>query len=107
MDLQEFVAKWYASKGYNAGAVTLMLGVMEEVGELAEAILLTQVPDFQCSPHKQLGIDSGERRINVSGEVGDVIIYLMALCNSLGIRPYIKGLTADVKILVEATEVHQ
>ena len=107
MDLQEFIAKWYATRGYDAGPSTLMLGLMEEVGELAEAILLTQCPDFHCSRHKAESIKSGARRINVSAEIGDVLLYLMALCNRLGIRPYLKCLAAEVEILVQATEVRE
>jgi len=105
MDLQEFIAKWYESKGYKAGPTTLALGAVEEIGELSEAILLTQCADFQCSNHKRKLIETDLVRINVAAEVGDVLIYLLALCNSLGIRPYLKCLSAEVKILVEATGV--
>ena len=87
-DLQDEVARFYEQRSYDAGARTLMLGVVEEVGELAQAILLTECDDFQPSRHKASGeLGNLERHKDVAGEVADVIIYLMALCNRLDIKP--------------------
>ena len=87
-DLQDEVARFYDQRGYYAGAPTLMLGVVEEVGELAQAMLLTECDDFQPSRHKVSGeLGNIERHKDIAGEVADVIIYLMALCNRLGIKP--------------------
>jgi len=94
-ELQSQVKHLYAERGYDAKVQTLLLGAMEEMGELAQAILLTECEDFKPSAKKMPLIwadarDPG-RRI-VAHEVGDCITYLLALCNRLGIEPYFKWL---------------
>jgi len=82
-ELQCSVQQLYAERGYDAGVQTLLLGAMEELGELAQAILITECEDFQPMPRKP-SLDHS----NTAHEVGDCITYLLALCNRLGIEPY-------------------
>jgi NTP pyrophosphatase (non-canonical NTP hydrolase) len=102
-NLQEEVQRFYQRKGYNSSSQTLMLGLMEEVGELAQAILLTECDDFKPSRHKMAG-DLGDiqKHKDVAAEVADVFIYALALCNRLGIKPkwYKIGL-GDSELLVQ------
>lgn len=88
--LQTKVADLYQQRSYTAGPQTLLLGAMEELGELAEAILLTQASDFKPFGKKLSPAYIGE--CNPALEIGDCITYLLALCNSLGISPYFKWL---------------
>jgi len=87
-DLQTSVAILYAARGYHAGATTLALGAAEEVGEVAQAVLITATPDFIPSK-KKLSPEWSDCR-DVASEVGDCITYLLALCNVLGIEPKFK-----------------
>ncbi len=79
--LQYQVFKLYNERGYHASPQTLVLGTMEELGELAEAILLTECNDFVPSPKKLFNT------YDLAHEIGDIIIYLLALCNVLEIKP--------------------
>lgn len=83
-ELQQTVRGWYGHKGFKTSPQTLVIGLMEEVGELATAILLTECQDFVPSDHKT------EADKDVASEVGDCIVYLLALCNELGIKPVFK-----------------
>jgi len=84
--LQGEIAKLYKLRGYNAGPQTLLIGAMEELGELAEAILLTECEDFKPSA-KKLSPEYADAR-DPAHEVGDCITYLLGLCNVLGIEPH-------------------
>ena len=88
--LQTKVANLYKQRGYIASPQTLLLGAMEELGELAMAILLTETEDFKPSA-KKLSPEWADAR-DPAREVGDCITYLLALCNRLGIVPYFKWL---------------
>lgn len=81
--LQQAVLHLYRERGYDEGPRTLVLDAMAELGELAQAILLTECVDFKPTP-KKLGRDD---LTDVAHEVGDVITYLLGLCNKLGIEP--------------------
>jgi len=84
--LQQAVKYLYQERGYTKASVqTLVLGAVGEMGELAEAVLLSQCHDFKPSPRKQ-ALQIG--RQDIAREVGDCITYLLALCNALGIEPY-------------------
>ena len=89
--LQSHVESLYAERGYDeAGVQTLLLGAMEKLGELAQAILLTECKDFNPSA-KKISPSWADAR-DPAREVGDCITYLLALCNRLGIEPYFKWL---------------
>ena len=87
-DLQRECAAMYDKRGYIAGPRTLLLGAMEELGELAMAVLLTECDDFIPSPRK-LSPEWADAR-DPAREVGDTITYLLHLCNVLGIEPHFK-----------------
>lgn len=87
-DLQLTVKGFYEHKGFNSSPQTLVLGLMEEVGELAEAMLLNYTADFVPSNEKAL-LDLHPED-DVAYEVGDCITYLLALCNRLRIEPKFK-----------------
>ena len=89
-DLQAKCAKMYAERGYIAGPQTLLMGAMEELGELSMALLLTCTDDFIPSARK-LGPEWADAR-DPAREVGDIITYLLHLCNVLGIEPTFKWL---------------
>jgi len=100
IDLQDHIQQVYDGRGYDASPQTLVLGLMEEVGELAQTILLTECDDFQASRQKQQR--ELERDKDVASEVGDVITYALALCNRLSITPRFKFLAGlHCALLVE------
>ena len=102
--LRQHVAEWYEEKGFDSSVQTLALGLMEEVGELAQAILLTECDDFKPSRHKQDGLLGDiERHKDVALEVGDILIYLAAICNVLDIHPKVKRL-GNVTVTVTKEE---
>jgi len=86
--LQSDIQKLYEDRGYAAGPQTLCLGAMEELGELAMALLLTVTPDFKPSPRKLTPEWTLAR--DPARHVGDCITYLLALCNKLNIVPTFK-----------------
>lgn len=86
--LQEEIASLYRQRGYDALPQTLVLGAVEELGELAMAVLLTECPDFKPSS-KKLSLKWSDAR-DPAREVGDTITYLLAFCNALGIVPHFK-----------------
>lgn len=90
--LQQKVAELYSQKGYNASPQTLVLGIMEELGELAMAILLTECDDFKPSSRK---LYLNGQMHSPAREIGDCITCLLALCNELGIVPYFKWLDGE------------
>ena len=89
-ELQRLVEQLYLERGYVAEVQTLLLGAMEEMGEIAQAILLTECEDFKPSARKR-ALDWADT-CNTEHEVGDCITYLLALCNRLGIEPYFEWL---------------
>lgn len=88
--LQMLAQEEFERRGFDAGPQTLVLGAMEELGELAMALLLTECDDFQPSK-KKLSPEWADAR-DPAREVGDCITYLLALCNRLGIEPEFKWL---------------
>jgi len=85
-ELQDKVAEVYYAMGYTQASVqTLMLGVVEEVGELAQTVLVHHTMDYIVSPHKATLVPDD----CVAHEIGDIIIYLLAICNKLHITPEI------------------
>ena len=87
-ELIEAVERAIESHGWHASPRTLMLGAMEEMGELAQAINMLYSPDFIASPGKHLP--------NVAHEVGDVITYLLHLSIVLGVKPVFGHLDYEV-----------
>lgn len=82
--LQDKVAEVYYARGYTKASVqTLLVGVMEEVGELAQTVLVHHTMDYTLSPRKAALVPND----NVAHEVGDIIVYLLAICNKLYITP--------------------
>ena len=80
--LQDLVRIEHKLQGWDTSATTLMLGVVEEVGELAKALLVYHCDDYVLRE----GCDA-EDYDGVAHEVGDIIVYLMGLCNALDIQP--------------------
>ena len=79
-DLQGSIRSMYARKGYNKASLqTLCLGVMEEAGELAQAVLVNHTEDFTPSENKYTD--------TVAHEAGDLITYILAVCDKLGVQP--------------------
>ena len=102
--LMEEVAEWYEFSGFDTSVSTLMIGLMEEVGELAQAILLTgHCPDYLVSDRKKG--DGWDHAKHPDWEIGDVITYLLALCNALGIEPYFWWKEPDERTL-HASDSH-
>jgi NTP pyrophosphatase (non-canonical NTP hydrolase) len=75
------------------------MGVVEEVGELSEALLITQIDDYIVSPHKlgQFFQSEAEEKLHIAEEVGDVMTYLFHICNLIGIEPKLKHLDRWLK----------
>ncbi len=89
LTLQLRVRELYALRGYDkASPSTLALGIAEEAGEVAQAVLITSTPDFTPSA-KKLSQEWSECR-DVASEIGDLITYALALCNKLNIEPNFK-----------------
>ena len=87
-EIQKVIKILYNERGYYASPTTLALGVAEEAGEAAQAVLITATPDFIPS-QKKLSPEWSDVR-DVASEIGDCITYLLALANSLGIEPKFK-----------------
>jgi len=85
-ELQEKCKELWFQRQYIAGPQTLLLGATEELGELARAILLTECADYIPSPRKRSEEWAHDR--DPAREVGDIITYLLHLCNALGIEPH-------------------
>lgn len=78
---RDIAAKNYIEKGYTEDPVTLALGVCEEAGELGKAINWYHNPKYVHSEHsKPRPPDSVEH------EIKDVLIYMAALANALGLE---------------------
>lgn len=85
--LQDKVFEIYRQRGYSETVSTLCLGVTEEVGELAEAVLMSQCIDFVASPKKLAKYKNVNFRHHIACEIGDIIIYLLAICCALNVEP--------------------
>lgn len=84
-ELMDLVESHYERNGYSdASPSTLTIGIMEEVGELAQQALLQFCPDYKARQGKELA--------SIGCEIGDVIVYLLALCLELGIFPLFRDL---------------
>ena len=92
-EIQKRISDLYREREYIAGPQTLVLGAMEELGELAMAILLTQSPDFKPSTRKMTPEWADAR--DPAREIGDCITYLLALANKLGVKPKFKWLSKE------------
>lgn len=85
--LQAKVHRIYRQRGYAETVSTLCLGVTEEVGELAEAVLVSSCPDYVPSTKKIAKWKDLNIEEHIACEIGDIIIYLLAICCALGIEP--------------------
>lgn len=116
-ELQKQAASMYEARGFKAGAPTLALGIAEEAGEVARAVLINNCNDFFPSPSK-LGPEWESGR-DTARQVGDLITYALALCHVLGIEPTFKwmergwswdkvdSLKADVGVAERAMELEE
>lgn len=87
-ELQQCINKLCKERGFNnQSPQTLVLGAMEELGELAKAILLTECDDYRPSLKKLSSIQSKDH--SPAQEIGDTITYLLCLCNCLEIFPFL------------------
>lgn len=80
MNLREWqvlASRNYKEKGYTNDPVTLALGVCEEAGELGKAVNWYHNPLYKRNP--------GSHAHTVEHEIGDLLLYLAALANSLGV----------------------
>jgi len=79
-ELMMLVEGHYKRNNYTAATPqTLTLGIMEEVGELAQEILLQHSPDY--TPRQE------KTESSIPYEIGDIIVYCLALCLKLDIMP--------------------
>lgn len=79
------VKSHYEHNNYTKASIqTLVIGMMEEAGELAEQILLQYSEDYTPSKDKKI--------VPIAEEIGDIIVYCLALCNKLGISPTFRNL---------------
>lgn len=85
--LQDKVYEVYKQRGYSETVSTLCLGVAEEVGELAEAVLMSQCLDYVPSKKKLTKYENVDFRHHIACEIGDIIVYLLAICCALNIEP--------------------
>ncbi|MBI5654217.1 hypothetical protein HZC53_00985 [Candidatus Uhrbacteria bacterium] len=75
-DLQEYVKKMTAERGFDHEGVTeKFVLMMEEVGELAKAVRKTQ----------GMHLDQNSTKYRTDHEAADVFFYLLDICNKLGI----------------------
>lgn len=74
-DLQGYVRKMVAERGFKNDVQQKFMMLIEEVGELAKA----------SRTHAGMGYATDARDQNVAGEAADVFIVLLCLCNMLDI----------------------
>ncbi len=84
-ELQKRVRQRYVGRRYRAGVPTSMLGMVEELGELAEALLREQA-DFRPTLRESLS-----KRDPPEHEVGDILVYALAICNTLNVQAEWQG----------------
>src|SRR5512139_1592842 len=75
-DMQNKIKEIYAARGFTDDLMTLPLGLCEEAGEIAKAVNLLNPKYIRA---KQGAPDSLEH------EVADLLVYLVAICNSANI----------------------
>ena len=73
MGMQQRVQDTYNQRGYSADIRTLALGLCEEAGEVAAAVLDWYSPDFQPKP--------GRVSSDLEHELRDCLTYLCAIAN--------------------------
>jgi NTP pyrophosphatase (non-canonical NTP hydrolase) len=73
---QEAVRQHYKERGFNDNPLVTLPGLIEEVGEIATALMAFN-PLYIGRPDKEYG--------NVEHEALDVLVYLCAICNHMGI----------------------
>ena len=76
INLQAAVRFLYARRGYTEDIAVLALGLCEETGEVAAAVL-NLTPHFKSKPARI--------KSNLEHELKDTLMYLCALANSAGI----------------------
>ena len=74
-ELQRRVAHRYNSQQFTAGPDTCFIGMVEELGEIAEAMIVKR-GDYTHIQTKNAG--------SIGNEVGDLIMYALSLCNTTG-----------------------
>ena len=79
--MRDACARLWVKKQYTVGPLELGLGIAEEAGEVAKAILLTQSEEYQPNGR------AGEKDKDLAGEVGDLMTYIFHLCNRVGVIP--------------------
>ena len=84
--LRMLVAEAYDIRGFEHDNPWLLLaGLVEEVGEVAEALNVGLSKKYKARPEKRKKLgDVGEA---VAKEVGDVLTYALALCTHFGVSP--------------------
>ena len=81
--LQRAASAYYLYKGFTAGPATLALGAMEELGEIAQALLLTTQSDYKLNQNSHK-LDALDEMTDTPMEIGDCLTYLLHLANALG-----------------------
>ena len=76
MGIQQRVKQLYERRGYTSDIRTLALGLCEEAGEVAAAVL-DRSPDYRPKP--------GRIPSNLEHELKDCLTYLCAIANAVGI----------------------
>ena len=78
-ELQVRISRRYKRRAFTAGPTTCFIGLVEELGEIAEVMLLNR-SDYRAV--------AGKREMEHDGlghEVGDLIVYALSLCNTSGV----------------------
>lgn len=86
MKLKRAVEELYLLRGFAGNNPSLlMLGLMEELGELAEVVNAVENAEFgNCVRKHHL---SKQPRDKIAAEIADVLMYLMALSNHYEVGP--------------------
>ncbi len=75
-DFQNYVAEMVKERGFDKETVPEMFMLfLEECGELAKAVRKTQ----------NIQTDKNSEKFKLEGEAADVFIYLLDICNHLGV----------------------
>lgn len=87
-ELQAMVGLLSQRMGYDkASPTTLALGICEEAGEIASDVLRYYTSDYTRNKSKTTEVRSAK---DTAYEMGDIITYVLQLCNKLGITPAFK-----------------
>jgi NTP pyrophosphatase (non-canonical NTP hydrolase) len=84
-DLQSLVAALHVERGYTSSPQTLLIGALEELGEVAQIILATLTSDYTASDRKLSPEWVNDH--DLASEIGDVLTYLYGLCYVLDLHP--------------------